>query len=235
VSIYDKAIELTGFSNRKIKDLVTRKILPQARGNHEEFIAAVKAYVAGNDIVSTFNTPRQDVKQEILSTKTISSYEQLMAMLEIDENMWEVKRGTINYWGKPNNGNIQLKATIDRKETFDEEFIQQVFDELKAPKKFKPSKQTKATGDYLLKINIFDLHYGKLCWAPETDENYDTNIASQRFLGAIHEFIEETKHKQIKEVLFPIGNDFFNQRSEITQWYLRFPLNNDDYLSNILN
>jgi predicted phosphodiesterase len=55
-----------------------------------------------------------------------------------------------------------------------------------------------------------DLHLGKLGWHGETGEDYDHKIAEKRFLGVITNFIDRTKNIQFEEIIFPIGQDFFN-------------------------
>ncbi len=62
----------------------------------------------------------------------------------------------------------------------------------------------------LLEISIFDLHLGKLGWAGETGENYDSKIASERFITAIKELIYRASAHGFNRILFPIGSDFFN-------------------------
>ena len=68
----------------------------------------------------------------------------------------------------------------------------------------------KVCGDHMLEIPIMDLHFGKLCWGRETGNNFDNKIASSLFLGVIGDFVEKTKGYQFREILFPLGQDFFN-------------------------
>ena len=207
---YDEAAEIIGINRRAVDRLVNKRILPLASVGTKAFLEAAADYAAGADIKEAFDNPRQDARQQILETKYISTYDQLFKMLDINEKCYAVKKGTVNYWGSPGSGKIQLKATIERVENFDEELITEIFKDLKPPKKFSKPKYVEADGDYMLKINIFDLHYGKLCWAGETGENFDIKIAEKRFMGAIEQFIDDIKGKQVKQILFPIGNDFFN-------------------------
>lgn len=76
----------------------------------------------------------------------------------------------------------------------------------------KPSKYKKGVtkNDYLLVINIPDLHLGKYAWAGETGEDYDIPIAKARFLGAIQDALDKTKHLKIGRILFTLGSDYFN-------------------------
>src|SRR5690606_23785929 len=61
----------------------------------------------------------------------------------------------------------------------------------------------------LLEISLFDLHFGKLGWAGEVGENFDTKIAYARFIDAINNLLQRAQGFQVSKILFPIGNDFF--------------------------
>ena len=62
----------------------------------------------------------------------------------------------------------------------------------------------------MLEVNIFDLHFGKLCWNGETGEDYDTKIASKRFHNAIDDIVGKAIFHDVDKIVFPVGNDFFN-------------------------
>lgn len=72
----------------------------------------------------------------------------------------------------------------------------------------KPSNYQK--NGKMLEVNIADLHVGKLAWAGETGENYDTKIASQRFMEIINDIITRTKDYKFEKILFVWSNDFFH-------------------------
>src|SRR5208283_3201176 len=73
-----------------------------------------------------------------------------------------------------------------------------------------PINNTKKEENNLLEICPFDLHLGKLAWAGETFENYDTKIARERLLYAVEDVLHITSGFEYSRILFPIGNDFFN-------------------------
>jgi hypothetical protein len=72
--------------------------------------------------------------------------------------------------------------------------------------RFKPGK----TKGVLLEISIFDLHLGKLIWAPESGQNYDVKISQSAFTESLETLLERTKGWPVERILFPVGNDFFN-------------------------
>ena len=62
----------------------------------------------------------------------------------------------------------------------------------------------------MLEVPVVDLHLGKLAWAPETGENYDYKIASDRFEFVIGDIIGRVQGRDFERIIFPIGQDFFN-------------------------
>lgn len=56
---------------------------------------------------------------------------------------------------------------------------------------------------------LFDSHFGKLCWGPETGSNYDLKIAETVYQRAIEDLLHEVAHQPVGRICLPIGNDFF--------------------------
>tara|TARA_R110000744_G_scaffold168571_1_gene286299 strand:+ start:26673 stop:27914 length:1242 start_codon:yes stop_codon:yes gene_type:complete len=161
--------------------------------------------------------------QSITSPKStrIISLEDLIEASNIDTNIWEVERYIVNKWevGSQIDGRVvveplfQVKAWLKKnKDIFKLEALRiEMLEEIKSySPKVDKIKYPKFNKGQLLEINIFDLHFGKLCWGKETGDNYDTKIARERFLEAIRSIISRVKGYNIKKIVFPIGNDFFN-------------------------
>jgi hypothetical protein len=211
MSIRKQAAERLGKSERQVKSMIANGKLPKpSQVGEGAFFAAIDDYLLGGDLKQSIINPRNGTKEAILDTQHITSLDNMLDLMEIDKDAWDVDKVTCNYYGKPGNANLQLKAMLKRNERIDEQFIIDVFKKLKAPKKFAPVKSKWGKGDCMLKVNMHDLHYGKLCWAPESGENYDSKIASQRFMDALKTFIKHAQHYPVSEILFPVGNDFFN-------------------------
>ena len=64
--------------------------------------------------------------------------------------------------------------------------------------------------DNMLEVSISDLHMGKMSWAKESGEDYDSKIARQRFLSAINDIITRTQNQKFEKIILPIGNDLLN-------------------------
>jgi len=63
--------------------------------------------------------------------------------------------------------------------------------------------------EFVLEINIPDLHLARLCWKAEVGENYDRKKAVKRFMKILKEIINRVKVK-IDKIIFPLGHDFTN-------------------------
>ena len=71
----------------------------------------------------------------------------------------------------------------------------------------------------LFEVDIFDPHFGKLCWRKETGADYDLKIAEVQYGMALEGLISRIGNQQVERILYPIGNDFFhvdNSRNETT-------------------
>jgi hypothetical protein len=62
----------------------------------------------------------------------------------------------------------------------------------------------------MLEVPIVDLHLSKLAWEPETGENYDSKIAERRFMDVISDIVDRAQNYAFEQIVFPVGNDFFN-------------------------
>ena len=74
----------------------------------------------------------------------------------------------------------------------------------------KVQRNTSVIPGLMLEVPIVDLHIAKLAWAPETGHNYDTKIAKKRFMSVIDDVVERSAGMDFEQVIFPVGNDFFN-------------------------
>ena len=179
----------------------------------------LKSANSGNEI--TLDKNKQGATLTSKRSSRIKTIDDLIRECKIDTDVWEVDRYVVNKWevGSNVDGQIiveplfQIKAWL-KKHTNVFNFKKLRDNLMQEAKKFapqyKPIKYEKIEHGQLLEVNIFDLHFGKLCWGLETGDNYDTKIARKRFLTAISAIITRSKGYNIKRVVFPVGNDFFN-------------------------
>jgi hypothetical protein len=168
----------------------------------------VKLEKAGNDAVGTIITKNQP--------KTL---DEMIELFDIDLSIWFAERSQINSWDVTNKAgitftNYQVKIFFKRDQvawSYDkirEDFLDAVKDY--APK-HKKIAYKKVKEKNILEINISDLHIGKLAWNEETkDGNYDTKIATKRFVDTLEKTIARASVFDYERIVFPIGNDFFN-------------------------
>lgn len=68
--------------------------------------------------------------------------------------------------------------------------IERMENSLELVKPFKPTKPPKRSDDRLLSLlTVTDFHVGSACWEAETGDNFDTKIAADIFLNAMHDML----------------------------------------------
>jgi hypothetical protein len=148
----------------------------------------------------------------------ITTLEQLLAYSEVDSEVWEVDRHTINSWevttaeGQTYT-NYQVKAWLRRKQGESLQDILAAFREdaaAHAPK-YPAVKRRKPESGNLLEVSVPDLHFGLLAWGRETGgADYDIKIAEELFLDAVQTLVLSAQPYGFDRILLPIGNDFFH-------------------------
>jgi hypothetical protein len=158
----------------------------------------------------------------------IQSLEQLLKATAVDLTVWEVERHVINKWEvamkeEAKSGKvsaiveplIQVKAWLRRKTPqavgLAAALADQIADVRRHPARPSAIRYAKTKGGCLAELDIFDLHYGKLCWAAESGEDYDVKIAERVYKEAVLRLRDSAcQAYPIDRFLFPIGNDYFN-------------------------
>lgn len=154
-------------------------------------------------------------------TQRVTTVEELFRVHNLSIEDWEITKKVVNTWEtsfKNKEGDIvsvpnfqvkvwlQSKKAVSRLDEIREQFRQEVI----ALSPIKERHYSLDSAKKLLEVNIFDLHLGKIGWAEETGEDYNINIASERFLEAVDFFVDKANYFKVEQILFPIGNDFFN-------------------------
>ena len=162
----------------------------------------------------------------------IKTLDELLTTCEVDLEIWRVKDYLVNKWDVTSwkrsfpetIENFQVKARLERipelhKAKVAAKIFQEMTENYTPPKlgslptltsRTAPDLQDLTKENNLLEVSIFDLHLGKLGWAGETGENFDSKIASKRFMYAIKTLIYRAKGFNLSKVLFLVGQDFFN-------------------------
>lgn len=89
-----------------------------------------------------------------------------------------------------------------------------------APKfRYKPvvAKQSRSKGRHLCELGLYDIHFGKLCWAEETGEDYDLRIAETIYANAVADLMDKVSGYNVDRWLLTIGNDLFHFDNYLNQ------------------
>ena len=155
-------------------------------------------------------------------TDRVVTVEKLLEIYNIDLEIWEIEKQIVNTWevgAKGPDGKItttplfQVKLWLKKKQVlFELHNVRQEFlEDLKKLSPQVPSNFRKQPQEgKLLEITVFDLHFGKVAWHEEVGENYNIEIATQRFNDCIDYFMDLYKGTSLDRILLPISNDFFN-------------------------
>jgi hypothetical protein len=162
---------------------------------------------------------------ESLASTTVRTLDGLLQASQTDPLLWEVTRHEINKWDVSMNTadgpavatNWQVKAWLSPIERVNEYTVAEMAKVLaplvrRTGHAFRP-KQTEAHADYLLELDIFDLHLGKRADVLETGEHYDLQAACELYDTAVDKLLARAAGYPIGTVLLPVGNDFFNSDS----------------------
>tara|TARA_R110002020_G_scaffold9719_3_gene38112 strand:+ start:56 stop:1270 length:1215 start_codon:yes stop_codon:yes gene_type:complete len=155
----------------------------------------------------------------------VKTLEQLLEVAKVDKEKYAVKKFKVKKWevGLNLDGVAAVEelyaVSADLAPNTEYAEFQRIQDDLLEDlRNHKPLKINKRSvnatkGSYMLEVNIFDLHFGKLCWNGETGEDYDTKIAAERFHNAIDDLVAKAQFHNVEKIVFPVGNDFFNSDS----------------------
>lgn len=160
-----------------------------------------------------------------LDKTRIKSLDELVAAFKVDLQVWTVERFVVNKWevgAKNANKDLvveplyQVKAWLVKSKVVD--FAKNELASLKQDwdkrsnsiVKAKTSKSRPLSGN-LLELSIPDVHFGKLAWGVETgSDNYDTNIAIQRFEESLRQLLHRTSGFSLDQIVLVLGNDLFH-------------------------
>lgn len=175
-----------------------------------------------------FSTNETDDGLEVLSVSDrIRTVADAIKFGEIDTSIWCVDKQKVGSYecpmklamgaGKPDKPKIiklwRIEVSFKRLVA---KPIQQAADALIArmmkhsPKypKFKALKPNRDPN--MLEVSVFDAHFGKLAWAPETGQSYDLKIAERIFFDAVQSLVNDARGHFIEKILFPVGQDFLH-------------------------
>lgn len=123
----------------------------------------------------------------------VKSLEALIEALQVDVATWEVENWEATKWEmgyttsekQPGTQELwRIKAKFKRRKGWNPtEFRRILVDDIRriSAKRTWPAIKRNSPSDVLAWLSIYDHHFGKLAWKPETGNNYDLAIAERRF------------------------------------------------------
>ncbi len=172
---------------------------------------------AADEGITTEYTQNEGTLRSVSSR--IKTAEQAMKAAEVDTAEWFAEKVIIKKWEvlrRDDKEPVQMfgvtvhlrrrvaKAAVDA--------VEMLCGRIASLSKRAPAKKYKPNGErFMLEFSPFDTHFGKLCWARETGDDYDLAIAERLFADALEEILSYVPHlKGIERFVFPVGNDLFH-------------------------
>lgn len=168
---------------------------------------------------------------EIASPTRIRTLEDAVAYAEVDTRVWRVAKWSCTSWetglklrtfgpdgrvsGETPHRTHQWRIKLDLERILPrsvQEATDAIFEAMKGHEPKWPTLPARRppAEPHLCVVDLFDAHFGKLAWAPETGENYDLKIAEQLYRHAVLDLLDESSGYEIDQFLLPFGNDFLH-------------------------
>lgn len=165
-----------------------------------------------------------DVKKGILESKVDCDFEpkslqELAILHKIDLEEYNIS----NYWTKLKSNGKFTSSVFCTKRLVDNDLVKQkdiLLEELKKGFSTNVKKLVNKPSSLAYEISIPDVHFGKLSWRGETGEDYDIQIAIDRYEAAIETLLDYAGNRNFQKIIFPIGNDMINIDSRRNETFL---------------
>lgn len=97
-----------------------------------------------------------------------------------------------------------------------DELLEEIRKEVKAEGRRKKLKVKRNQSSVMVEIDVFDAHFQKLAWGPETGTNYDLKIAAEEYRAATQALIAEARDLgvPIEKWVLCVGQDLFHTDNE---------------------
>jgi hypothetical protein len=136
----------------------------------------------------------------------------------LDKTRWKIISYRNNYWHSQIKGGKRLvmyqsKITVKPYEDDEISFeaVKEWFENFEPkPITFSNRAANYGQGNNCHLLPIVDLHYNMLATSFITGNEYNCQIARDRFLSVIDDNINRIKDKGVSKIIFPVGNDLFN-------------------------
>lgn len=198
---------------RDFKSRTVRRYLHDARRGKRVDLTA-------GDTCKVEATGSEDQEIELIAERVVT-LDDALAKAGVDLRTWDVDRWVVNSWevgARGPDGRVrvtplwQVKVWLKAKKGWNpSEFRTLLVEDLR---KLAPTYQTSTprepSAPLLAELSIFDAHFGKLAWAPETGQDYDLKICRTRYLEAARDLLARASFWKPERILYVVGNDFFH-------------------------
>lgn len=213
------AAEIVDLAFKKLNITISAKTVREHRQKLREGIALYKLPPEAGE---SFELKDKGEEKEIIAyRKKMTTINEVAKEAGIDTDKYDVV-GEAKYWemgSKTPDGktvvtplwSVHARA-VPKKGWSPDEFRKILVRDINSIKEGRPFCPPKmASKDRLLaELSIFDAHFGKLAWGPESGENYDVKIAQSRYLAAAEILIGRALDRGVDRFLYVVGNDFFH-------------------------
>lgn len=178
-----------------------------------------------------FEEDGDKAKVEYTSTRFIRTLEDALEYAEVDREVWRVKKWGCTAWrvsmklrnfddrGRvtheaPHTENL-WRVSMDLERILPKPWHDATLAIIERMREHSPTYpklkiRQQPNDPHMLEVDLSDVHFGKLAWAPETGNNYDLRIAERVYKNAVTDLLNRAAGFEIDRILLPIGNDFFH-------------------------
>ena len=167
---------------------------------------------------STFEQKKENAEYTFQTSKEIKSLDDLIKACDIDLTNWDIERYIINKWnvGSKNADKkievtplFQVKVWLKPKTpNLIIDFVKNTIEEMKSYSPKYPIINRHSKKDpTLFMIDIADPHIGKYGSKIETGEDYNVEIAVQRYKEGFEGLLDKGSHYEHEKICMIIGND----------------------------
>jgi len=174
--------------------------------------------------IDSYSESKTSKRWVITSTgSSEADHTELIEKAGVDPTKWEVFQTQSSSKDTAKNGRmytlkLTLKPKIEKPQDRIDEFVAKIA--TVAPLFHEPAVMREDIQDPLMAVfSIYDAHFGKLAWEPETGSNYDLQIAEAVYSEAVDGLLGFTRGKFVRHIEFPVGNDLLhidNTKNETT-------------------
>lgn len=161
------------------------------------------------------------------SEEDMKSPDRVMELLGYDPMKWDLINSKHSMWngGKEDVILYSLRCQVKPKKTkVSTKAIERLVKKLNFKHMKIPKVKCDKSGELMLEIAIPDVHFNK------KSDDYNVEICKKQFLESIQYYINNVKDEKIAEVVYLVGNDFFNSDSNLNNMTTKGTIQDNDLI-----